>query len=324
MGEVEEIVVRSESDCWYAQNRAKILAKGVSGEKAFEEESRIIADELANNLIFHGGGGTIFIKTDENRIELESINDNFKNLFPNSIDDGFSTKDRLGKGLATLQRLSNRLDIIYENKLKIRAIKFLNSGLPKFVTCIISFPGTGKSEENGDGYMILHAPNKIIFVLADILGHGKGAYKTKSELIDYVNKFDIKNNISDLFYNLHSNMRGTRGAEISLASYEPVSKDVKFNFIGIGNIESRFLQGGVEYLRSIPGILGDGMPKISIENRVAQKCTLVLYTDGISSMVDLSKLIDEHPLKIAHKIMENRKGKDDATVVVTKTQHLWK
>lgn len=275
----------------------------------------MILHELCTNLLRHGGGGKIFFEIGEDKIEIETINNN-ENFLLNKSSSSLISKG-LGIGLKMVEEFSDRLDIIYEKNLKFRVTKFKKNYMPKTKIYVFSSSKTGNVEENGDGFLILHYFDEVILIVMDVLGHGRGAYEIKCKLIDSIKEI-IKNmkvfDIYEIFENLNKTMHGTRGAAITIAKIKRENKVLKIEFLGIGNINSYFIGDKKISLISTDGILGEILKKPLLCEDTFEKGILVFHTDGVSS--HHASLTDKEPLKILNNLLEYRKSYDDVCILI--------
>ena len=175
---------------------------------------------------------------------------------------------------------------------------------------------------SGDDFVVRQMPHGALVAVVDGLGHGEeAAAAAKVGLASLANG---EENPLTLMTRCHERLRGTRGAALSLASFD--LRDDSMSWIGVGNVEAKLWRadprGGppTESLLLRSGIVGLYLPALNrAVVRVRPGDTLILSTDGIREgfHIDLAQT----PQKIADAILERHtKGTDDALVLAARYQ----
>ncbi|MCU1286274.1 MAG: anti-sigma regulatory factor [Acidobacteriales bacterium] len=113
---LETLTLASVSDIVIARQRARHWA--IEMKFSLVEQTKIVtaASELARNTVEHGGGGTMVISTDGNRIR-QALKLTFEDKglgiadVEQAMRDGFTTSGGMGLGLGGSKRLMNQFEI---------------------------------------------------------------------------------------------------------------------------------------------------------------------------------------------------------------------
>ena len=122
----------------------------------------------------------------------------------------------------------------------------------------------------------------------------------------------------------HERLRGTRGATISVVSFDYMRHEVTWS--GLGNVAGVLLRSGAvarpraESLVQRAGLLGSGSPAMTFSCLPVRHGDLVvLATDGIDPEFERSVDASLSPQAAAERILANHaKGTDDALVLVSR------
>lgn len=108
------VLVVHESDIAAATRHARQIAQSAGFDKVKISYVATAASELAANLFFHGGGGTLVAKLLEGRrgVELLAV-DHGPGIadIEKALRDGYSTTGSLGFGLPGVKRLMDEMEI---------------------------------------------------------------------------------------------------------------------------------------------------------------------------------------------------------------------
>ena len=217
-----------------------------------------------------------------------------------------------------------------------------NNSLTPFIKwAVAGQPAIGEIE-SGDQYLVKPFPGGVLVAVVDALGHGAQAAavarKTISVLEDYAHE-----PVQSLMVRCHQKLRGTRGAVMSLASFDIRASTM--TWLGLGNIEGLLLRSKLaasrtrERLMLRGGVLGYNLAALRpAAISVVRKDTLVFTTDGIRSnfsdrllsgslpftptaagLANGQSVLDEDPQHSANQIVsEYGRGTDDALVVIAR------
>jgi hypothetical protein len=123
-----------------------------------------------------------------------------------------------------------------------------------------------------------------------------------------------------LVQHCHDALRKTRGAVMSLASFDEASSSM--TWAGVGNVEGILFRTAHprEVIAVRGGVVGYQLPRIHADTHpVACGDTLIMVTDGIRAPFTIDALAEYQPQEIAESILARfAKGSDDAHVVVAR------
>lgn len=168
----------------------------------------------------------------------------------------------------------------------------------------------------GDTYLVVRGPTTIV-ALADGLGHGPIAAEASVAFCDYVGR-EADRSAEQILRGATSAISKTRGAAAALLHIDEEAG--RLVFAGVGNIELQAVSRVPIRPVCTPGIVGRPLRKVvAYRYDLSPGDLLALYSDGISSRLDLKEFQRLEPQQVADSILE-RHGKhhDDATIVVIK------
>lgn len=174
---------------------------------------------------------------------------------------------------------------------------------------------------SGDRHLVEPFPDGVLVAVVDGLGHGPEAADAAALAVRTLESHAEQPVIS-LVKRCHETLRGTRGAVMSLASYN--ARDSTMTWLGVGNVEGVLLRRpdttheNRESLALRGGVLGTQLPGLTAAViPVRSGDILILATDGIGSDFVRAAIVTDPAQKIADRILaEHRKATDDALVLV--------
>lgn len=331
----ETIAIRNASDVSLCRRRAAHLATSLGFPAVQVGEIAILASELAENVVKHGGSHGEMILAEITGLGGRGLEVTCSDTGPGfdadtAFRDGFSTTGTLGIGLGAVARLADVCDVSVPPGgvgARVVARKWLPAA-----TIIVPEPATATSFEvgarsrplpghkvNGDAYAVRFLGADVaLAAVIDGLGHGVEAHEAAiaaRELIESEPNLDLE----ALFINLDRRLRRTRGAVIAIARIDPCAG--RLRFVGVGNIEAvLFAASGAQQLVCTGGIVGHTMRTPHVfEHPWTPESALVLCSDGIRSAwrMDLDHaLFDGHPDVLANVVLSGyARETDDATVL---------
>lgn len=181
---------------------------------------------------------------------------------------------------------------------------------------------TGESV-SGDMHLVQTFPDGALVAVVDGLGHGEEAAAAAKAAIDALAARPGRSPHL-LFKSCHEALRLTRGAAVTLASFNQV--DGTLTWLGVGNVEAVLLRADPtnspprEYVLQHGGVVGLQMPPLrSFSVSYEPGDTLILATDGIRPGFAEGLPLDESPQSLADRIFaRDRKGHDDSLVLVAR------
>lgn len=172
---------------------------------------------------------------------------------------------------------------------------------------------------SGDQYLVKSFPGGLLAAVVDGLGHGEAAHVAARTAIDTLGAH-AQDSVSILMQRCHEALRRTRGAVITLASFNEQVQSV--TWLGVGNVEGMLIRPSLPECRPervVPrgGIVGDRLPPLTPGTH-AVSCgdILLLATDGIrgSFTAEIGRLEQARDL-VNHIFARHAKHTDDALIL---------
>ena len=177
--------------------------------------------------------------------------------------------------------------------------------------------------ESGDQHLVAPFPGGVLVAAIDGLGHGPEAAVAAKRAVEVLESHAGKP-LPALLERCHENLRGTRGAVVTLAAF--VSDRPKLRWVGVGNIEGTLVRADPEAARPresvmlAGGVAGHQLPPVrptELELNVGD--TLVLATDGVRAGHAEAIERTVSPTETAEWILDSYgRGTDDALVLVAR------
>jgi negative regulator of sigma-B (phosphoserine phosphatase) len=177
--------------------------------------------------------------------------------------------------------------------------------------------------ESGDLHVVAPFDGGALVAAIDGLGHGPEAAVAARNAAESLHR-DRTQPVTELLARCHQGLRGTRGAVITIASFDARANTM--SWAGVGNIEGTLLRADPgdgrprESVMLVGGVPGHQLPAVrSNELPVSPGDTLVLATDGVrGGYLDLVDIGDP-PQQLADQLLsEYGKSTDDALVLVAR------
>jgi anti-sigma regulatory factor (Ser/Thr protein kinase) len=314
---------------------ARRQAVAFAGRLGFDDTAAgkvaIVATELATNVLRHGGGGELLVRSlgrDGHRgVELLALDrgPGIRNL-GEALRDGHSTAGTAGDGLGSVRRLASLFDIHSASGSGTAVLAQLwgtraNGGEPERLdvgAVCVAYPG---EDVCGDGWAVEARTGHTLIGVVDGLGHGLHAAEASREAL-----WRFRDNAAlapcAIVAAAHDALRSTRGAAMAVVQVDPGRRLV--TYAGIGNIAGAILaDGSSRHLVSHNGTLGHTVRRIDeFSYPWSKEALLVVHSDGLGSHWDLGKypgLPRCHPSLIAGVLYRDfKRGHDDVTVVVAR------
>jgi phosphoserine phosphatase RsbX len=192
-------------------------------------------------------------------------------------------------------------------------------------TSLLSWASAGApleaGTESGDRHVVVPFPNGTLVAMIDGLGHGPEAAAAAKEAARILTA-RAGEPVLDLMHRCHEALRRSRGAVVSIASFD--GRTDMITWLGVGNVEGILLRapGSQRHQEAIMlrgGVVGFQLPPLrTAVVPVFRGDTLILSTDGIR---DFSQPLDaeREPHALAQSIFARcGKGTDDALVLVAR------
>ncbi len=173
---------------------------------------------------------------------------------------------------------------------------------------------------SGDTYAVAPSAHGLLVAVIDGLGHGSEAAIACDAAAESIMACAGQTVVS-IVRQCHERLRGTRGAVMSVASFNAV--DSTMTWLAVGNVEACLLRADPAtrekpYVLMRAGVVGQNLPPLRAEiMSVSPGDVLVMATDGIQSGFASSIDIRMPPQEIADALMARfAKKTDDALVMV--------
>lgn len=181
----------------------------------------------------------------------------------------------------------------------------------------------GEAQESGDLHVVALFEEGALVAAIDGLGHGTEAAiaaQTAGRLLEQ----HAGEPVGALIERCHEGLRGTRGAVMTLASFDGAAS--LMHWIAVGNVEGVLFRADRrapslrEYISARGGVVGYRIPTLrEAVLPIARGDTLVLATDGIRSGFADDVRLERSPGEIADWILaQHARTSDDALVVVAR------
>lgn len=326
------VSVRESTDSAEARRAAEDLARNLGFDETETGNVSLIVREVATNLIKHGGGGTVVLRTlqegDQPGLEALAI-DRGRGIADvrECFRDGYSTAGSPGTGLGAVARLSESCDLysvpgsgtVLTSRIWKRKREALRPSPPPFETGAVSIAKPGE-QACGDAWLVQPRSRGFRAIIADGLGHGLGAHDAARAAIE-VAAAQPDSSLLDLIDQVHAALRNTRGAAIGIADLDLDSSIL--SFAGVGNIGASVYSPGGHRRQMISH---DGTAGHVIRRRQQfdyswnKENLLVMHSDGLGTHWNLDHypgLAQRHPSVIAGVLYRDfDRARDDTTVVV--------
>jgi anti-sigma regulatory factor (Ser/Thr protein kinase) len=290
--------------------------------------AELVATELGTNLLRHAkpGGAILTRPLPPAAVELIAVDHGpgIANL-PAVLAGNVDTPAGPGRGLAAVGRASAVFDA------------HSSPGAGTAVLSIVDLSGqrqpprprrwagvsTAIAEGCGDGWAVLELPGGAVAVaVVDGLGHGLGASEAADAALTVFAA--APSDVDSFLVRANAAMRVTRGGAVTVCRLDPAAGTLRY--VCVGNIRARVLAGGTERgLVSYNGTVGlhcAPPPAKVLDADLRTGATLVVWTDGLSSRLDLaarSDLLDHDPAVQAAVLHRDWwRERDDATVLVVR------
>jgi anti-sigma regulatory factor (Ser/Thr protein kinase) len=324
------IAIKENSQIAEARREAITVAQ----RNGFKEDDSgrvgLVATELGTNLVKHGRGGELLIGAFEDKegsgVELLAIDQGpgIGNV-EQCLRDGYSSAGTPGNGLGAVIRQSHLVDIASWPGFGTGVLARVQPGPPS--PCrYASRPGWGAvsvampgQDVCGDSWSI-EVNGATTYFVADGLGHGQEAADASVEAVRLFHRFS-GHRVPTLLDYVHGGLRSTRGAAVSIARFDPATRQVIFS--GVGNVAGALASNGtLRRMVTMPGTAGHNARKIQSFDYPFDNGLIVLNSDGIGTSWNLGRypgIQSAHPALIAAIIYRDfGRKRDDATVLVGK------
>lgn len=192
----------------------------------------------------------------------------------------------------------------------------------EWAVAVRSLPGESVS---GDLHLVAPFPEGVLLAVVDGVGHGREAASVARRTTDTLQAFAAEP-LDVLVRRCHENLRGTRGAVMSVATIHGNTSTM--TWLGVGNVEGVLLAGdgsgspGPTGLPSRGGVVGGDLPPLRTTTfPVYRGDLLCLATDGVDPAFATALPRGLAVQTIADELLK-RYGRpsDDALILVARIQ----
>ena len=195
----------------------------------------------------------------------------------------------------------------------------MNADLADVGVASRTLPGQTQS---GDAHVVAPFPDGLLVAVIDGLGHGLDAATASKAAVDSIVPC-ARETVISVVKRCHESLHVTRGAVMSLASFNAIGNTM--TWLSIGNVDGCLVRADARireksYVLMRGGVVGHSLPPLRADVIVVNSGdTLVMATDGIRSGFVNELDPKDPPQKIADNIIARfARGTDDALVVVVR------
>ncbi|QEI05143.1 SpoIIE family protein phosphatase [Pigmentiphaga aceris] len=255
------------------RREAQTLAQDAGFSEVTTGELAIIVNELASNLIKHGGGGELLLSRvlDDARVGIEVVAvDKGVGItdLARCMTDGYSTAGSLGVGMGAISRLAADFDIYSRPGAGTAVLARVWATRPKAALYAPAPPAPTRSvragaialpklgqDVSGDGWALREINGTTVVLLVDGLGYGPQAALTTATAMRFFERCTQVAPV-DILNGLHVALKPTRGAVAAVAVLHPETNTLRY--AGVGNIAGVMVggDGARRHLMSYDGTLG--------------------------------------------------------------------
>jgi len=328
---MKSVGVNDQSGVAEARRAASDLARRIGFTETDTGKLALIATELSTNLVKHGSGGEILVGTyDDNEgqgIEVLALDKGAgMNNVAACLEDGYSSAGTAGHGLGSVIRQSHFVDIGSWPGLGTAVLARVAPGKPASSKPPTAPTWGGVSVAKagqdvcGDAWSVSNNGNIRTLLLADGLGHGPEAAEAAVEAVRLFHRYN-GHTVANLIDYVHSGLRATRGAAVSIARFDPAARKIAFS--GIGNVAGIIVASNeTRRMVSMVGTAGFNARKIQTFDYAFEQGLVILYSDGLATSWAIDRypnLARLHPSLIAGILYRDfTRHRDDATVLVAR------
>jgi anti-sigma regulatory factor (Ser/Thr protein kinase) len=309
---------------------AERLATALGFPPARAAELGLAATEIATNVVRHGGGGAVLLRSlrgaETAAVEVLAVDGGPGMDVGAARRDGHSTAGTLGIGVGAIDRLADSLEIFSPagrgTVLVARFDADRRAPVPADPTAAgLTRPITGETA-CGDAYLVRHDGDRTLLLMSDGLGHGPIAAAASQRAVAALRGQPWPATPERAVATIHGALSGTRGAAVAVAELDPSAGVLRF--CGVGNIAAAVVSGDTKRSAvSLPGVAGVRVRTMrQFSYPLPDDATVVLHSDGLTGRWSAARtdgLFTEPPLVVAAGLLaEAGIRHDDAGLVVAR------
>lgn len=175
----------------------------------------------------------------------------------------------------------------------------------------------------GDRHVVQAFEGGVLVAVIDAVGHGAEAAQVARLAAGVLERHPAEP-VHALLLECHERLRGSRGAAISVASFDHRSRTM--TWLGVGNVNGILVQAGARpkprpnSLLVRGGMVGDHLPELELSAiPVERGDVLIMATDGIESRFTEGLRGELDPQQLAERIQRGyARTTDDSLVLVAR------
>ncbi|TQS41526.1 SpoIIE family protein phosphatase [Cryptosporangium phraense] len=322
-----QVVVSDDTAVGEARRIAHQLAAGLGADDVGITRAELVATELGMNLLRHAepGGWLLLRAVPPGGVEILAVDRGPGIRDPEAALDGRAPAPKgLGCGLASVRRASTLVDLytrVGSGTVVLALVDVLDADAAPRAPRAWAGVSVGLFEANGDGWSVVESDDgRLAVAVVDGVGHGVAASVAADVVLDVFGSAPTE--LTAFAGRANEAARGTRGAVATLCVLDPAAE--RISSLALGNVNGRVFTGGAEKgIVTYSGSLGLGsqVPSARIQHHDWRPgATLVLWTDGLRSRIDVSGYpgLFEHDAAVVAAVLhrDHARGTDDVTVVV--------
>lgn len=188
--------------------------------------------------------------------------------------------------------------------------------------CVAAAPLPGQTD-CGDRHVVRAFAGGVLVAVIDAIGHGAEAARIAG-LAAGVLERNPAEPVHSLVLRCHKRLRGSRGAAVSIASFD--HRTSTMSWLGVGNVSGVLVHAGArpkprpQSLLVRGGMVGDHLPELELSGFAVERGDmLIMATDGIGSHFTEALLDMPEPQQLAERIQRDyAKTTDDSLVLVAR------
>lgn len=177
---------------------------------------------------------------------------------------------------------------------------------------------------SGDDCHVLMDSDHCLAFAIDALGHGAEASKVAEMAKRFLMGVRRDEPLEDLIFRCHSQLKGTRGAAICLASID--AKNDCLTWLSVGNIQGVLIRVDRNRIPSYEsmimrgGVVGDRLPELQANSLPLKLGDMIVFaTDGVDFDWFPQYNVNKSARGLASSILKyHKRGDDDALVLAMK------
>jgi anti-sigma regulatory factor (Ser/Thr protein kinase) len=311
-----------------ARRRARRIAFALGISSTRVENVAIVATEIAQNVLRHGGGGKMLVQPfgaqKQERLYVIGLDEGPGiQRVERMLQDGQTTSDSPGTGLGAIKRLSDRMDIdTAPGAGTVITAEFSISrdgdGTPPDAGLCLPYPGERRC---GDSIAARVSEAAACYLVCDGLGHGAKAATASGAARNAFLASD-ETQPGAMLAEVGEALQGTRGAVAAISCLDRASG--RLDYAAIGNIATIVLQDG--QARRLPvrdGLLGGRRASAHEETlEIGRDAVVIMHSDGLSTLRRLTErppLFQRSATAIAARLLQQAdRERDDASILVAR------